>query len=128
MKSTNENETHIFAEVDYQREVVPSTRSLQASILESAKRTPQYSAAEKLYPVLAASPRRFFLWPPSLLQSTVMAAFVLIFSVGLFLIGVGDQHLGIDTDQKIAFDAFSENDLDWQELMLIDDELLFDQL
>lgn len=128
MKNTNQSETHFFDGADYQREVVPDTQSLQTSILESAKRTPQHNASDKRYSASSASLRRLFFWPPSLLQSTVMLSFMLIFSVGLFFIGIGGQDQRIDTDQKIAIEAFSENDLDWQELMLIDDELLFAQL
>ena len=124
----NSNETPSFVVADYQRKVVPSTLSLQASILESAKRTPQHRASDTLYSVPAASLGRLFFWPPSSWQSTVVASCMLIFAVGLFFIGVGDQHQWIDTEQEIAFEAFSENDLDWQELMLINDELLFSQL
>lgn len=125
MKDTNQSGTHFFDEADYQREVVPSTQSLQASILERAKKTSQHIAADKPY---STSLGKLFLWPPSLLQSAVMLSFMLVFSAGLFFIGVDDQHQGISKEQKIAFEAFSENDLDWHELMLIDDELLFAQL
>ena len=128
MKNSDENKTHFFVGADYQRKAVPSTHALQTSILEIAKRTPQHDASEKSRPAPAASTARFFSWPPSFLQSAAMATFVLIFSVGLSFIGTGDQQQGIDTKQKIVFEAFSENDLDWQELMLIDDELLFAQL
>jgi hypothetical protein len=128
MKDTNQSRTHFFDEADYQREVVPSTQSLQASILERAKPTSQHIAADKPYSTSLTSLGKLFLWPPSLLQSAVMLSFMLVFSAGLYFIGVDDQHQGIDAEQKLVFEAFSENDLDWHELMLIDDELLFAQL
>jgi hypothetical protein len=128
MKNTNQSETHFFDDADYQREIVPSTQSLQASILESAKQTPQHIASDKPYLASLFRLRRLVFWPPSLLQSTAMLSFMLIFLVGLLFIGIGDQNQVFEIEQKIVFEAFSENDLDWQELMLIDDELLFAQL
>ena len=42
------------------------------------------------------------------------------FVIGLFMVDFGDSPLPPE--------AFSENDLEWQELMLIEDDLLFAQL
>jgi hypothetical protein len=128
MKSTNENETHVFGEAYYPRELVPSTQSLQTSIIETAKQMPQYDAVDKPYSPPLTLLRKLSLWPPSFLQSATMLSFIFIVSGGLFFVATGDQPQTIDTKQKFAFEAFSENDLDWHELMLIDDELLFAQL
>jgi len=128
MKNTNESETHFFDAVDYPREAVPNTQFLQAAILESAKQTPQHKASDARHSASSAFLRKIFFWPPSLLQSAVMLSFMLIFSGGLLFIGDDGQYQGFDSEQKITIEAFSENDLDWQELLLIEDELLFAQL
>lgn len=128
MKNSNENEAHIFDEADYRREAVPSTQFLQASILESAKQTPQHNVSDRRFPTSLVSPRRLFSWPPSLFQSAIMLSFMFVFSGSLLFIGAGDQHQGADAEQRAAVEVFSENDLDWQELLLIEDELLFAQL
>lgn len=103
-----------FLAAAYQRQSMISTLDLQASIIEAAKETPQITNIT----VLRANKKRFWLRP--LFASMTFVSLLLVVGVGLFDFSLSGSNVPLDT--------YSESDLEWQELMLINDELLFAQL
>lgn len=119
MKNLNQDSVSLFEPSDYQREAIPDTRRLQGVILESAKLIPQEVA-----PLTTlgsdTTPTSLFSWFKPIFRSTALAT---IFIAAVFSL------LTIDFNRNdISPDRFTESDIEWQELMLINDELLFAQI
>lgn len=114
MITSKDDHSGAFLEADYQRKAVIGTLSLQASIIEAAKETPQIINTVELQ----AGKKHFWLRPAFALMA--FASLLLVVGVSLFDLSFSSNNLSLDT--------YSESDLEWQELMLIDDELLFAQL
>ena len=119
MKTSKDSSADTFDRTHFSREPVPNSQMLQASIIDNAKRmTQQAPSKDQSLPI--ANPARFFAWYRPALYSTALAAMLLITIVSLSPFDFSDPDTPLDT--------YSENDLDWQELMLIEDEFLFAQL
>ncbi len=114
MKTSNDNSTHISISEAYPREPVPNVDGLKMSIIEGAKNLSQESPTNLVSRPTKTRLGKFRLVLPSLAISVV-----------LLLITVGFLNLEVDQDTRPSLDIVSESELDWQELMLIEDELLF---
>jgi len=119
MRNNKQNKVDEFSVNDYPRDAVPSTESLQRSIIERAKQFPQQASIVEVARLKRRSGVLFPSFRP-IFHSALLASVVLVAVVGLFAIS--------GNDAEIVTDVLSENDLEWQELMLIEDDLLFAQL
>ncbi len=119
MKNSEKNTVDEFSVNDYPRGSVPSTESLQRSIIERAKHIPQQVSPEEVAR-LKRRPGSLFPSFRPIFHSALLASVGLVAVVGLFAIS--------GNDTEVVTDVLSENDLEWQELMLIEDDLLFAQL
>lgn len=121
MKNDKFEDVNEFQIERYHRVPVPKTIALQASIIERAKLTHQGAAPTPTNEVTAQKGfKAFILRLPPLFRSAAIASVACVMIGAVFFIG--------RYDSSLAPDRFSENDLEWQELMLMEDELLFAQL
>jgi len=119
VKNSNDSRLEAFEDGDFRRQSVPNTQALQTSIIDTAKKLPQQPSsmqASRSMPAL----RELFSWYKPVLHSTAIAAVMVVAIIGLFAVDFSDH--------QPSPEIFSEHDLDWQELMLIEDDLLFSQL
>ena len=119
MKNDKFEDVNEFQIESYHRVPVPKTIALQASIIARAKLTPQ--GVTPTNEVTLQKRFKAFLseLPPLFRSAAIASAVCAMIGVVLFM---GRY------DSSLAPDSFSENDLEWQELMLMEDELLFAQL
>ena len=121
MTINDPNPSHLFSDNAFKRESVPNTDALKRAIIESAKDLPQQvpsyvARAGDTLPLLRFRFRSMFL--PAVVASLAFIAVAGVFSFNL------DQG---DSPNKTPMVA-GEGDFDWQELVLIEDELLFASL
>lgn len=111
------------------RRPIPDSGELQESILAATRGMPQFtknmtgSSEHK-----RRTPRRLAPWVSS---NALAAAACLIVVIGMGIVEptlIKDMVTGTDKDNVPGSDELTANELDFQELMLIDDELLFAQL
>lgn len=98
----------------YKRAPIPNTDALKSSIIQNAKGLPQQA------PSFGSRSSKFLAKYRLAFGSAV--AFCVLF---LAVINLSEFYVG---DQIEPLITLSEADLDWQELMLVDDELLFASL
>ena len=113
MITTKDDHPNAFSKADYRRQPVANTLALQNSILEAARETPQIINSVPLN----AGKKSFWLRP--VFGSMAFATLLIVVGVGLFDFSLSTNNAPLD--------AYTESDLQWQELMLIEDELFFAQ-